>query len=148
MSETPDNPVPKPESPPSQEDVAALVEEWRKNRPDLSWKPKLSHHLQPGPKFIKWQTRLVYVFIGAFALLVVGLWSTPEQSRDVRGEIWSVTRPASGEYSWVVVALPDAPLQTLKYYGKKRLERGQSVVLEEVTGPLTGWKGYSFKGDQ
>jgi hypothetical protein len=127
-------------------ELSNLVGDWRKNRPDLSWKPNLGNKLQAGPKILAWITTLLFLAGAIVVVLLLIVMSAPRTTREVTGAVMTARKPSSEEYIYALVALPEEKrLLEMRYRGKATLREGQRVTLEEVTMPVIPWKTYSFK---
>ena len=127
----------------SPEERAALVNEWRKNRHDLSWKPLEGRELD---RFLPLRNKLMSVvvvgtlFVGVFLLLF--LWSSPQETKEINAAIIVAGKPKE-DGTTVIVAIPGEPERQMIYRGKETLRNGQEIVLEQVS--VMGWTSYRFK---
>lgn len=130
----------------SDEERAALVSEWRKKRPDLGWKPLEGRELD---RFLPFWNKLLgavvaVVLIGGVILILL-LWSAPQQASEVNATVIAAGKPDSDGYTTVIVGIPGQPAQQITYKGTAKLKQGQEVVLEETSSSFVSWKRYRFK---
>jgi hypothetical protein len=124
----------------------ALLSQWRKDRPDLSWKPLEGRELDRFLPFWNKVTAAVVAVILVVGVVVMLLqMSAPRQVNEVNAYVIVAGKPDSDGYTTVIVNIPGQPAEQVSYRGTAKFEQGQEVVLEEVTSSFTAWKRYRFK---
>jgi len=130
----------------SDDERAALVSEWRKNRPDMKFRPLEGRELDIFLPFKNWLLGgLVTLVFIAGGILIASLWSVPRETKEVTATVIAAGKPNSDGYATVVVAIPGEVPTAVSYHGSAQLKQGQRVVLETVITPLVQTKSYHFK---
>lgn len=130
----------------SEEERAAIVERWRQNRADLSWKPLEGRELDRFLPF--WNKVLGAVVVVAMiggALIAMTMVSAPREVQEVKATVIAAGKPDDEGLSTVIVNIPGEEPMQVTYGGAKQLRQGQRVVLETTVTPFVSWKSYRFK---
>jgi len=130
----------------SEEERAAIVETWRKNRADLSWKPLEGRELD---RLLPFRNKLLgalvlIIMIGGIIVALM-MTSAPREVQEVTATVVAAGKPDAEGRSTVIVAIPGEEPMQVTYGGKRQLRQGQSVVLETTVTPFVSWKSYRFK---
>ena len=135
----------------SETERAALVSEWRKNKPDLSWKPLEGRELDRFLPLKNWLLRgfVGVVMVGGVTLILTALMSQVSAPTkppiEVKGTVVVVGKPNEDGYVTAVVDIDGEMPMTVPYHGSAELKQGQRVVLETLTGNFIQRQRYRFK---
>ena len=130
----------------SEEERAAIVETWRKNRADLSWKPLEGRELD---RFLPFRNKVlgavVVIVVVAGVIVAMTMVSAPREVQEVRATVIAAGKPDAEGRAAVIVDIPGEEPMQVTYGGAKQLRQGQRVVLETTVSPFVSWKSYRFK---
>jgi hypothetical protein len=130
----------------SDEERAAVVDAWRKNRADLSWKPLEGRELD---RFLPFWNKVLGAFVAvvmvAGIIIMLAMISAPREVQEITATVIAAGKPDAEGLTTVIVYIEGEVPTRVTYRGSAQLRQGQEVVLEATVNPLMTWKSYRFK---